>query len=162
MRNMITVSGGRLTMVNLGLVLDIPREATAEGWSTVRYAAGRPTDFKNCTLAIHNAADNGDSFHENVSFFDIKAAPGVDPMMKMADTPPIQPVDIVLQNCVARGEGTFLHAADAQPVSLDWENGLLATSEVLLFAEGDGGNASGGGSDGQFVSRTSRRSCGAG
>jgi hypothetical protein len=37
---------------------------------------------------------------------------------------------------VARGEATLLRCEDLQPVSLTWQNGLLATSERLLVANG--------------------------
>ncbi len=43
---------------------------------------------------------------------------------------------IDLRDCVARGEATFVRNNELQPLRLDWENGLLATSERLLVATG--------------------------
>ena len=135
-RSMITISGGRLTLLNVGLLLDVPRDATAEGWSLVETRQAEQLRLEGCTLTVRNAGTNGDAFHDRVSFFDIKAAPGVDTMMNMADTPPIHPVDLELQNCIVRGEAIFVHSPDAQPVTIDWDNGLLATTEQMFLAEG--------------------------
>jgi serine/threonine-protein kinase len=135
-RSMITISGGRLTLLNVGLLLDVPRDATAEGWSLVETRQAEQLRLEGCTLTVRNASANGDAFHDRVSFFDIKAMPGVDTMMKMADAPPIHPVDLELQNCLARGEAVFVHSPDAQPVTIDWDNGLLATTEEMFLGEG--------------------------
>ena len=43
---------------------------------------------------------------------------------------------VELSDCVARGEAVFLSVEDLQPVSLLWDNGLLATSDQLLTAVG--------------------------
>jgi hypothetical protein len=45
-------------------------------------------------------------------------------------------VTIQLQNCAARGEGTFLQTTDWQGARLTWDNGWLATSERLLSVGG--------------------------
>jgi hypothetical protein len=43
---------------------------------------------------------------------------------------------IHLQDCVARGEAVFLRDNDLQPVRFIWDNGLLATSERMIVANG--------------------------
>jgi hypothetical protein len=43
-----------------------------------------------------------------------------------------EPVEIRLENCIARGEGTFLLSDENQPVDLFWKNGLLVSSQRLL------------------------------
>jgi len=135
-RQMISVAGGRLTLLNVGLLLDIPRDATAEGWSLFEARQAEQLRFEGCALTIRNQGAGGDGFHDNVSFFEIKAAPGLDSMMKTPETPPVHPVNLDLQNCVVRGEAAFIHSADAQPLAVDWDNGLLAISEPLFLAEG--------------------------
>jgi serine/threonine protein kinase len=135
-RSMITVAGGRLNLFNVGVLLDIPRDATAEGWSLFETRQAEQLRLEGCALTIRNPGAASSGFHEDVSFFEIKAAPGVDTMMKMPEAPLIHPVNLDLQNCIARGEAAFVHSADAQPLALDWENGLLATTGPLLLAEG--------------------------
>ncbi len=135
-RSMITVSGGRLTLLNLGLEMDIPRDATAESWSLFETRQAEQLVLDSCTLTVRNPGESGSSFHDHVSFFEIKAAPGMDSMMRMPESPPIHPVDLELRNCIARGEAVFVRSPDAQPLNLDWQNGMLVTTEVMLLAEG--------------------------
>src|SRR5262249_25945390 len=74
-RSMITVSGGRLTMLNVALELEIPRDLRAEGWSLFETRQAEHLKLEGCTLTIrHPSAAAG--FPESISFFDIKAAPG--------------------------------------------------------------------------------------
>ena len=47
-----------------------------------------------------------------------------------------QILTINLQHCLARGEAAFLRANDLQAVRLNWENGLLASSERMVTAAG--------------------------
>ena len=135
-RSMITVAGGRLSLRDVGIVLDVPRESTADGWSLFETRQPEQLRLDGCTLTIRNPEDRGTGFHSNVSFFDIKAAPGVDTMMKTPDSPPVHPVNLDFQNCIARGEAVFVRSIDAQPVALDWENGFLAITAPFFLAEG--------------------------
>ena len=135
-RSMITVAGGRLSVFNVGLLLDIPRDATAAGWSLVETRQAEQLRFEGCVLTIRNAGAGTSGFHEDITFFNVKAAPGVDTMMHNPDAPPVHPVNLDLQNCIARGEAALIHSADAQPLALEWDNGLLAISDPLLLAEG--------------------------
>ncbi len=57
-------------------------------------------------------------------------------MMKTPESPPLHAVNLDLQNCLVRGEAVFVHSTDAQPLTLDWDNGLLAISDPLFLAEG--------------------------
>ena len=44
---------------------------------------------------------------------------------------------IMLKNCVARGEAVFLNAGDSlYPIVLEWDNGLLVTTEQLFKSGG--------------------------
>ncbi|MES1212979.1 MAG: hypothetical protein ABUL64_00190, partial [Singulisphaera sp.] len=109
---------------------------TAQGWSLFETRQAEQLRFESCSLVIRNAGADGESYHDNVSFFEIHAAPGVDTMMKTPESPQIHPVMLDLQNCFVRGEAVLIHSADAQPLALDWDNGLLATTAALLLAEG--------------------------
>jgi hypothetical protein len=47
-----------------------------------------------------------------------------------------EPTLIELENCVVRGEATFLSSPTLWPFALAWDNGLLATSGRLFEAQG--------------------------
>jgi len=135
-RSMFTVASGRLTLVNVALELDVPREVPAEGWSLFETRGGQTVRLEKCSLTICNASDQLSAYHQEVAFFRVQSAPGADAVMTNG-TPAARPLAVIeLAHCIARGEAVFLKAQDAQPVRLAWENGLLVTSERLLSACG--------------------------
>ena len=131
-RQMITVTGGRLTLVNVALELDLSHDLPADGWSLFRVQQAESVELENCSLTIGNATGRQRVLHAEVSFFEVGAAPG----QVVGSAAPIEPLSIELANCVARGEADFLRSEDLQPCSLVWNNGLLVTSERLLVAVG--------------------------
>jgi hypothetical protein len=93
--------------------------------------------LEKCSLTIRNSTDARNAMHSNVSFLCVRAAPGRDAMMLMGeDAPPQDPVILRLQHCVARGEATFVRSDELQPLSLEWDNGLLTTTERLFTSQG--------------------------
>jgi hypothetical protein len=48
----------------------------------------------------------------------------------------VETISIQMQDCIARGEATFLSHRDVQPCWLSWRNGLLATTDRLLESQG--------------------------
>ncbi|MEE8450950.1 MAG: protein kinase [Thermoguttaceae bacterium] len=132
-RSMFTVAAGQLTLCNLALELHVPREVSADHWSLFETQGSPTVRLQQCTLTIANASDQFDSFHEDVAFFRVTAAPfagmGMEDMMAA-------PATIDLSDCVVRGEAMFLRVKDLQPTHLTWENGLLVTTERLLFVDG--------------------------
>jgi hypothetical protein len=131
-RHMITITGGRLTLVNVALELDLSHDLPADGWSLFRVQQAESVELENCSLTIGNATGRQRVLHAQVSFFEVGAAPG-----QVAGTAAqLEPLSIELANCVARGEADFLRSEDLQPCSLVWNNGLLITSERLLVAVG--------------------------
>jgi serine/threonine-protein kinase len=131
-RHMITVTGGRLTLVNVALELDLSHDLPADGWSLFRVQQAESVELENCSLTIGNATGRQRVLHAEVSFFEVGSAPGQVAGAAM----PIEPLSIELANCVARGEADFLRSEDLQPCSLVWNNGLLVTTERLLVAVG--------------------------
>lgn len=135
-RQMIKVASGRLTMVNLAFELDLSLVMPAEGWSLFELQQAELVRFERCSLTIRNTSERGGPQHADVAFVIMNPPPGAVSMEMMSDPlPPIAAV-IELQNCVARGDATFLRVDDLQPVSLVWENGFLATNQRLLAADG--------------------------
>jgi serine/threonine-protein kinase len=131
---MITVVGGELRLINVGLELDIPARREPASWAMFQTLRAQEVRLENCWLTIRNA---GAMSHPLVSFFEIKAPPDAS-AMAMADTAAMEhTVNVQLLNCVARGEATLLRCDELQPVELTWNNGLLATSERLLAAQGN-------------------------
>ncbi|HEX3726099.1 MAG TPA: protein kinase [Pirellulales bacterium] len=133
--SMITIAGGQLTAAGIHWELDLPRDVAAD-WALFETRQAELVRFENCTFTIRNASLNQSAYHAGVAFFDIKAAPGMNMMSMDPSTMEDQVVTIDLQNCVARGEATLLRNNELQSLHLNWDNGLLATSERLLSAAG--------------------------
>ncbi|MGD9647308.1 MAG: protein kinase [Pirellulales bacterium] len=131
-RHMLTVTGGRLTVVNVAFELDLTHELPADGWSLFRVQQAESLELENCSLTIGNATSRQRMLHAEVSFFEVAALPG----QAATNVAALEPVSLELANCIARGEADFLRCEDLQPCSLVWSNGLLVTTERLLVATG--------------------------
>jgi hypothetical protein len=134
-RAMLTLTGSQLTLVDLQLEFDVPRQAVAENWTMAEIRPGESLRLVGCTLTVRNASDSAKTLEPEVSMFDVRAVPG--PGM-MSDDPPVMrpPASVQLKNCVLRGEALVVRSNELQPVQIDWENGLLATTERFLSADG--------------------------
>jgi hypothetical protein len=133
-RNMISLSGGNLTLQDLSLELEVPRLVGVENWSLVQLSPGQSLKLNRCWLTIRNASNQQTAYYPDVAFVRVSGPAGMDPAID--DEAPPEPASLVLSDCVARGEAAFLKSEGPQPIDLVWNNGLLATTERLFSAEG--------------------------
>jgi hypothetical protein len=135
-RGMFTLQSGRLSLNGVAIELIVPRNIPAENWSLFEIHGGQTVLLDRCALTIENASQAGTAYHPDTAFFRVLAATetesGIGGFFPVAA--PL--ATIVLGNSLARGEAVFLRAEDLQPTLLNWENGLLTTSESLLLALG--------------------------
>jgi hypothetical protein len=106
----------------------------AENWSLVQFSPGQSLKLNRCWLTIRNASNQQTAYHPDVAFVRVVGPPGTNPVIGDETLP--EPASLVLTDCVARGEATFLKSEGPQPIDLSWNNGLLATTERLFSAEG--------------------------
>jgi hypothetical protein len=132
---MISLAGGQLTLINVALEFDLSRDVPADSWALFETRHAEVLRLENCWLTIHNAATPTTAFHQDVAFFDVKSPLGTEGML-IGTSMPSQSASLELKNCVVRGEAALVRANDVQPFQLQWENGLLATTERLLASEG--------------------------
>jgi hypothetical protein len=133
---MISLSGSRLTLIRVGLILDVPREAAADHWSLLESRPAELIRLEKCWLSINNTSAQLGAYHPDVAFFRVKAGPGAGSVSRRETTAAPQRVTIELVDCVLRGEAVVLGAHDHWPIQFSWENGLLVTSERLLAVVG--------------------------
>ena len=133
--SMINVAGGQLRATNVHWELDVPRDLPGD-WALFEARRAELLRFEGCSFTIRNASLGQSAYHAGVAFFEIKAPPGAGSMAMPPMGGDDTMVTIDLQNCVARGEATFLRDNDLQPLRLHWSNGLLATSERFLVSAG--------------------------
>ena len=133
-RSMISLSGGEVTLENLSLELEVPRQVAAENWSLVQLSPGQSLKLNRCWLTVRNASNQQTAYHPDVAFVRVLGPVGMDPAIGDDVLP--ESASLVLTDCVARGEATFLKSEGPQPIDLVWNDGLLATSERFFWAEG--------------------------
>ncbi len=134
-RSMVTLTAGRLTMIDVAMELRVPREVPADRWSLFETWGGQTLRLERCVLTVQNVSDQLATYHEEVAF--VRARPALDADVAVESAPAATPLTTIeLTDCVARGEAVFLCVEDLQPVYLLWDNGLLATTEQLLSAGG--------------------------
>ena len=132
---LVVESGANLRLIGVHLILD-PGEVAAQQWSLISLLGANSVKATDCWLTIRNAADNDQAYHRDVAFFHARpnAKQGV---MKLVDPSMVQKaVSIELSNCVVRGEARVLQIDELELVNFQWNNGLCATTEPLLFARG--------------------------
>ncbi len=134
-QSMVIVAGGQLSVVGVHWELDLPRNVPAD-WALFETRHAESLQFKRSTFTVRNSTSGRAAYHAGVAFFDIKAPPGAGTMAMDPVAGEEQIVTISLEHCVARGEATFLRDNDLQAVRVNWDDGLLATSERLLVAAG--------------------------
>ena len=134
-RSMIDVSGGQLTLLNVHLVLEIPKHLPAEMWSLLEARRANLIRLESCSMTIRHGSGELPSFGQDATFLHVRSAPGGDGSLMTEGAMPL-PVAVQLENCVVRGAAVFLRASDLQPLELTWNNGLLVTSEHFLTAAG--------------------------
>jgi hypothetical protein len=130
-RSMVTVLGGDLILVNVDLELHVPRSVTAENLALIQTRAARSVHLDRCQLTIRNA-----SRYEGVAFFDVAAPADRQPIAVEQSDVPEPRVQIQLDDCVARGDATFLFSAAMHPVDLSWKNGLFTSGMRFLELRG--------------------------
>ncbi|HEX5447003.1 MAG TPA: protein kinase [Pirellulales bacterium] len=129
---MFSVSGGELTAGDIEWQFVLPANVPPH-WALFETRGCELLAFRHCTFTVEGPV----AYQSRVAFFDIKAPPGGNSMNMGGDTLQVPAVNIRLQDCIARGEASFLRDDDLQSVRLDWDNGLLAVSDRLFVAGGN-------------------------
>ncbi|NUQ66473.1 MAG: hypothetical protein HUU20_28765, partial [Pirellulales bacterium] len=134
-RSMFTLSGSRLTMINVAVELSVPRDLPADSWSLFEIGQAETVRLERCWLTIFNASSGRAAYHSDVAFLRLKANPAVATVLgdqaRLA-----RHVTVALVDCVARGEATLFQSEMMQSAEVSWKNGLLATTEWFLVANG--------------------------
>lgn len=136
-RDMIEVTGGKLSLVNLAIELNVPApgDIAADRWSLLALQQGDSIELHNCSLTVRNGPDQT-ALHSDVSMINVRALSNWNGLRTGEAADADEPAHLQIEHCVARGQATFLRIDDAQAVTLSWENGLLTTSEWLTSIRG--------------------------
>ncbi len=134
-RGMFGLTTGQLTLSDIAVELHVPRDVPADSWSLFETWGGVMVRLERCVLTVDNATSQGAAYHQDVAFF--RGRSSSDSNATIDGIPAATPLATLdLTDCVARGEADFLRVEDLQPVHVQWNNGLLATSQRFLTTSG--------------------------
>ena len=137
--SMMLVRGDKLQIVNVSFELDLNKNSNGSGLSLFELAEST-LDLQDCWLTIinpeaHAYARREASLNPDVRFISVHrpVVPGSFGTFGQAEQPMAiaATAQIRLENCVVRGEGTFVHS-DGLATSITWRNGILAISDYML------------------------------
>jgi serine/threonine protein kinase len=133
-RSMVNLDGGQLTLHNVRLGFTLPRDMT-DHWSLFEVGHADELRFQGCIVTVRNAGQGAN--RPTATMINVRAGLADGSGMMQDAMPVAEPVKIVAEQSIFRGEATFLQFAKARPVELRLEKVLIALSERLV--EGDVG-----------------------
>lgn len=142
--SMISLLGGRLTMVGLDLDFTVPsaQEFPADRWALFDLQDHESLKLDRCSLTVRNISPDGRPWHQNTAVFALSAPPGNPAaMMNMPGMGDAQAADrnrteLRLDHCSVRGEAVLLEDSQQQPIDFQWNNGAAALAMPLLSVKG--------------------------
>jgi serine/threonine-protein kinase len=128
---MIFVAGGSLTLINIGLELETPDLSTTDLWALVSCTRPERLRLQGVTATVVNPRRHAAALVE-------LAAPvgeAFSTMGLMKEGMPVTPVEILVDRCVLRGDGSGFRIRDITHIRCEFEQSLFALGEWLVQAE---------------------------
>jgi serine/threonine-protein kinase len=128
---MIFVAGGTLSLVNVDLELQVPEVSTADLWALMSCARPDRLRLQGVLATVINPR------HHAAALLEL-APPlneGLAKMGIMKEGMPVDPVDIIIDRSLLRGECTGVRLRDGFPIRCDAEYSLFAVGEWLFQSE---------------------------
>jgi serine/threonine-protein kinase len=128
---MIYVSGGTLSLVNVGLELHTPDLSNADLWALLSCARPERLRLQGVTATVVNPR------HHAAALVELSPPVGdaISKMGLMKDGMPVAPTDILVDRSLLRGECAGFRIRDAAPMRCEFEQSLFAVGEWLLQAD---------------------------
>jgi hypothetical protein len=139
-RHMIRLASGsscHIAFEGLEFRMELPPDPPADGWSLLAVSTGQSLDFNQCVLTVQDGTVDRVPIHDQVAMISVlrrrlgNAMSMMDMQAAMA-----QPARISLERCIARGEASLIRMTDETPLTVRWNQGLLATNRHLIETGG--------------------------
>jgi hypothetical protein len=136
-RSMLSLNAGDLTLIDVAVDLNIPRDIAAEHWSLVELRGGAKLRVQRVAVTVRNAAeDKIEAYHPNVAVFRTRVMPGADRVTTDHSDASPSPISIALVDTAVRGEADLLRVDAPRPINLTWENGLVDVAGSFVSTAG--------------------------
>ena len=128
---MIFVSGGTLSLVNVGLELQTPDLSNADLWALLSCARPERLRLQGVIATIANPR------HHAAALVELAPPVGdaISRMGLMKDGMPISPTEILVDRSLLRGECAGFRIRDAAAIRCEFEQSLFAVGEWLMQAD---------------------------
>jgi serine/threonine protein kinase len=139
-RQMIRLAGGasaHLEFVGAELRLELPADPPSDGWALFAMSTGQSLLLDQCVLTVVDGDLEQLPVHDQVAMISVSRRRAAD-AMSMTD-PQLamgQQARVTLERSIARGEASLVHMSDETPLTIRWNQGLLATSKHLIETGG--------------------------
>ncbi len=130
-KHMIRVQGGGLTLDGVQVRWRLPADRTPRDWALILLDDVAGVTLRDCVLTIENVDSSGFPQENGAAFFRLASSTLNQRALMQTSIPPPPAPEVVLSNCVVRGEANFLSASETEPFDLYWSQGLLATTGRL-------------------------------
>ena len=131
-RGMVNLDGGQLALHNVQLSFTIPRDVTGE-WSLFEVGHADELRFQGCVLTVRNVGQA--SGRAGATMIHVRAGLADGSGMMQDSMPVVEPVEIVAEQTIFRGDATFLRFARFRPVELRLEKTLVAVAGRLVAGD---------------------------
>ncbi len=130
-------SSGRVTMMGLHLVLDLPEQGAGE-WSLLWLQQLQSLQLDSCVLTIREGSSMASSSGLKAAFITMapKAFPEMMTTMMEEGMMMSSPSSVSLTGTIVRGEGVFLRLPEEMPAKISWRHGLFISPQRLIDNEG--------------------------
>ncbi len=128
---MLSVSGGTLSIINVGLELKIPDNAGGQAWSLICLARPERLRLQGVTATVINPRSAQTMFVE----FATPLAEGLAKMGTMKEGSAALITDVGIDRCLFRGEGVGLAMKDSAPLRCEIKDSLFGVSESLVTTD---------------------------
>ena len=135
-RGAVVIAGGSLSLLGLGLEFEVPRDLPADDWTLFELRQPETVRLESCTLTVRNTTSNGSMMHPDVAFFRIRSPGAVSIPLSTEKGVHTSALLLQLRNCIARGAATFVQAEGMIPLTVQWDNGILASGQRLTSIAG--------------------------
>jgi len=138
-RQMIRVLGGssaRLMIQGVELRMELPADPPADGWGLIAMGTGQMLDFKECVLTVQDGVSGSQPLHDQVAMIQVQRRRGDTTMLMDQQLAMAQQATISFSRSIARGDANIVSLADETPLTILWNQGLIATSRRFLESGG--------------------------
>lgn len=137
---MLQVSGGRLTLINVHVELNIPEAREVNQYALIEAVRSERIELRSCTLTIRDGRDDLREYDDRPSMLRVSTV-SHQGLLTESRWDSLDDVTIELEDCIVRGNANFLTGNALGHVVLNWQNGLLAVDQrfVQMQATEDSG-----------------------